>query len=703
MDHSDRTTKNSISASSISSSVSEGASNTQSNITIDPPNQLATASPTESSTITNTAVFSNNGNNQRQYPTGYSDKHLHQFDRNLTIEKATFEPSHQSHVPSPPQQQQQQAPRTVPSPQKKPHLNTVTNAETIDTRESTPVDTSITAVASITHPPSTRSSPAPSTVQQLPAQPYIQRGQYDTFMTSSPTKIPEKGLATTTTRHGAIPRSPPRTTLASNKMKPPMKTEVEKQQNKKKNRKLPVVNGTATPSEVFHRNLVDAVSNVEGKIFHTPLLDGRIDCFLFCIDSDEHEHYVYPYSHHDPSTITTSSYKNRSQQKKRNYSPIPPSYKRVNSPLISSAPGSSLSLHHQQQQQQQQQQQYRSSPSYSQHNSSSSLLRYSTENQGQTYKRQQLPPQDHNYYRYGNKHQQSPLPPSSPMADEERGPWIKRDYHRPKLRSHVMDHNALPQPWAHEVSSSDDDDVDEADDDYNYHRSPDDERIYLLRHAQRQRPRSGVSCAKVLRNTCISIFMFVVMMMIFTVYRAEPLTDVSASMEHILASDKELIFDLMVKANNWNWWTARIKEADLSVFAFSQMVPFNTTFGVDPAEYLGSFQHFDQPLSFTSSAILGRHQQANASTQIRIKSPGADANGNQRWSRMIRYPFGLVIRGVLNYRPFPLFSLSPRQSISLCIVTHIDPNSSPSPSISDSYDDSDHGYCSHYPSVLPIL
>ncbi|ORZ18463.1 hypothetical protein BCR42DRAFT_410874 [Absidia repens] len=691
MDHSDRTTKTSISASSISSSASNGTSSTQSNITTDPSNQLATASQNEPSTITNTAPSSNNANNQRQYPTVHSDKHLRefplqQFDRNLTIEKATFEPPHQSHVPSPPQQQQQQAPRTVPSPQQKPHCNTVINAETFDNRESIPVDTSVTATASVTQSPSTSTSPAPSTVQQLPPQPYIQRGQYDTFMTSSPTKIPDKGLATTTKRHDAIPRSPPRTALASNKTKPSMKAEVEKQSNKKKNRKLPVVNGTATPSEVFHRNLVDAVSNVE--------------------DSDEHEQYVYPYSHHDPSTITSFN-KNRSQQKKRNYSPTPLSYKRVNSPLVLSAPGSSLSLNQQQQHQQQQhqQQQYRSSPSYSQHNSSSSLLRYSTENQGQTYKRQQLLPQDHNYYRYGNKYQQLPLPQSSPLADEERGPWIKRDYHRPKLRSHVMDHNALPQPWAHEVSSSDDDDVDEADDDYNYHHSPEGERIYLLRHGQRQRPRSGVSCAKVLRNTCISIFMFIVMMMVFTVYRAEPLTDVSASMEHILASDKELIFDLMVRANNWNWWTARIKQADLSVFAFSKMVPFNTTFGVDPAEYLGSFQHFDQPLSFTSSAILGRHQQANASTQIRIKSPGADASGNQRWSRMIRYPFGLVTRGVLNYRPFPLFSLSSRQSISLCIVAHIDPNSSPSPSpsISVSYDDSDHGYCSHYPSVLPIL
>lgn len=31
-----------------------------------------------------------------------------------------------------------------------------------------------------------------------------------------------------------------------------------------KKQSKPVMNGTASPAEVFHRNLVDAVSNVEG-------------------------------------------------------------------------------------------------------------------------------------------------------------------------------------------------------------------------------------------------------------------------------------------------------------------------------------------------------------------------------------------------------------------------------------------------------
>lgn len=41
----------------------------------------------------------------------------------------------------------------------------------------------------------------------------------------------------------------------------------------------------------------------------------------------------------------------------------------------------------------------------------------------------------------------------------------------------------------------------------------------------------------------------------------------------VLATDKELIFDLKVQAENWNWWTIHIADADISVFAFSQIVP----------------------------------------------------------------------------------------------------------------------------------
>lgn len=71
------------------------------------------------------------------------------------------------------------------------------------------------------------------------------------------------------------------------------------------------MSGTATPSEVFHRNLVDAVSNVEGFVVCVYMV--KLTFCLYCpvVDSDENEQYVYPYSgnntdstHHINSTDT---------------------------------------------------------------------------------------------------------------------------------------------------------------------------------------------------------------------------------------------------------------------------------------------------------------------------------------------------------------------------------------------------------------
>jgi hypothetical protein len=50
---------------------------------------------------------------------------------------------------------------------------------------------------------------------------------------------------------------------------------------------------------------------------------------------------------------------------------------------------------------------------------------------------------------------------------------------------------------------------------------------------------------------------------------------------------------------------------------------------VDPAEYLGGLYRFDEPLSFPSSFYS--HDKVTAISQIRIKSPGADKSGNERW------------------------------------------------------------------------
>jgi hypothetical protein len=123
------------------------------------------------------------------------------------------------------------------------------------------------------------------------------------------------------------------------------------------------------------------------------------------------------------------------------------------------------------------------------------------------------------------------------------------------------------------------------------------------------------------------------------IHKAEPLIELTVDIGRVLATDKELIFDLKVQAENWNWWTIHVADADISVFAFSQIVPSiiitnnaaNVTHvkGVDPAEYLGGLVHFDEPLSIQSS--LFNKGPTEAISQIRIKSPGADTSGNERW------------------------------------------------------------------------
>lgn len=133
--------------------------------------------------------------------------------------------------------------------------------------------------------------------------------------------------------------------------------------------------------------------------------------------------------------------------------------------------------------------------------------------------------------------------------------------------------------------------------------------------------------------------MTMIVLLMIVIHKAEPLVELTVDIGRVLATDKELIFDLKVQAKNRNWWTIHVADADISIFAFSQIVPsvimtnnpadVPHVEGVDPAEYLGSLVHFDEPLSIQSS--LFNEAPTEAISQIRIKSPGADTSGNERW------------------------------------------------------------------------
>ncbi|CAO3651462.1 unnamed protein product [Cunninghamella blakesleeana] len=681
-----------------------------------------------------------------KYSHSLRDFPLHHFDCNLTVEKATFEspPMHQPNSATS-SNSQKQSPIT-PSPTqlsidnhyKNNHHHHYHNTENNNNHNNMDHDNklqdSIIASNSTTQLSVASSSSTP--IQDVFSNisfPIATNNNINNNNNNSnnndhnhlnnhiPIKIPDK----ISKRQDTLSHSPP-ISYSSTKNKATNKNDVSylfvyylfiQQQ------KLPPVNGTATPSEVFHRNLVDAVSNVE--------------------DSDEYEQYVYPYSHHEQmisSTVTQDV--NTKNKKQRQRFPILPSFRRSTAPSTSSL---SLKQHHQESKGllNDIMHQQRSISLYLPINSNYDKKK-SQQNQ---YYHQHYDKNNNNYNNGGNNdldvyHHHH--------HHHHHNDWVKRG--RPKLRNHIMDHPrsstssyhhdlyTTAQPWRHEGGGSSSDDG--FDDDRRYN-----ERFYFPRRHPKytQFPIDddddddgdhlsfNIVCWRLLRNIMVGLIILLCLFFIVG-FRAVPLKNVSTTMGNVLASDKELIFDLMLKANNWNWWTIRIQQADLSIFAFSQLVPLQEQqlnengFSVDeknktiliknnskkdnnkkdtimtPAELLGNCQYFDQPLALTSSGFLNGENEkdrlVNASTQIRIKSPGLDISGNQRWSRMIRYPYGLVNRGVIKYHPFPLFSFSSLQSISLCIVLHIDPISKTvfyNHLINEN--DDDHGYCSHYSTI----
>ncbi|KAL9541578.1 hypothetical protein MBANPS3_009045 [Mucor bainieri] len=181
---------------------------------------------------------------------------------------------------------------------------------------------------------------------------------------------------------------------------------------------------------------------------------------------------------------------------------------------------------------------------------------------------------------------------------------------------------------------------------------------------------------------------------------ASPLTDVEVvGISNVLGTQKELIFNLQVRARNSNWWTIRMTNTAFSVFASSHYVPTTfmsldnnthhndtvsasyigsniTSFGADPAEFLGTIYHLEDPLIYQSGGLFNPVL-STATSQIQIRNPGStkdDNSGNERWSLLIRYPYELTVRGVLKYQVLPyLPTLTQLHSVRVCKMSRIDP------------------------------
>ncbi|KAH8548296.1 hypothetical protein BGW37DRAFT_507410 [Umbelopsis sp. PMI_123] len=244
--------------------------------------------------------------------------------------------------------------------------------------------------------------------------------------------------------------------------------------------------------------------------------------------------------------------------------------------------------------------------------------------------------------------------------------------HRPALRSSVSD---LPYHFGRQRNFGQSE----------WYPSDEESAPLIGTSYSRKRKQADNSTRKMLLSI-VSLCLMTVVISGLLIAVASPLDEIQvASIGNVLSTQKELIFDLNVRANNHNWWPVKMVHADISIFASSHYVPLglqqtNATEIInaqvaDPAEFLGSIYHFDEPLVFQPAGLF-EPKTTTTTSQVQIKQPGSsedDNSGNERWSRLIRYPYELTVRGVLKYRVFPYFSITRVHSARVCNVASVDP------------------------------
>ncbi|KAL1310759.1 hypothetical protein AAFC00_001011 [Neodothiora populina] len=191
--------------------------------------------------------------------------------------------------------------------------------------------------------------------------------------------------------------------------------------------------------------------------------------------------------------------------------------------------------------------------------------------------------------------------------------------------------------------------------------------------------------------------------------------------ENVLASEQEIMLDLLVGAVNPNVLGVTVADMDINIFAKSKYVsPIggghvwhhqdksgsrkNSRMrvrnsdhqdpdghwhpghgpdkdhdgqdeGNDPMEgdsqtmLLGRIFQFDTPLIFDGSPIK-RHTHL-ALGEVRLQHPGnsTEMGGSERWERVLQYPFELILRGVLKYQ-LPVSSKTQSAAIGASVYVH---------------------------------
>jgi hypothetical protein len=201
-----------------------------------------------------------------------------------------------------------------------------------------------------------------------------------------------------------------------------------------------------------------------------------------------------------------------------------------------------------------------------------------------------------------------------------------------------------------------------------------------------------------------------------------PLANVSIiEIQAVLASEQEIMFDLVVGAMNPNLLPISVGDMDINVFAKSKYVgsekwwrehgdepmppfesrrrrknrigtgypgeveeedwrgsesdPWNPMPQPDEPEsnrqtmLLGRVDHFDNPLTFDGS-FWKKHEHISTGS-LRLSKPGnhTELGGSERWERVLLHPFELIVRGTLKYK-IPLGGHSFAANVGNSVLVH---------------------------------
>lgn len=179
---------------------------------------------------------------------------------------------------------------------------------------------------------------------------------------------------------------------------------------------------------------------------------------------------------------------------------------------------------------------------------------------------------------------------------------------------------------------------------------------------------------------------------------SKPLYDVKVlSIENVLASEQEIMLDLLMGAINPSVLAISVLDLDVNLFAKSRhtATPYairarknlrstslhyldNVDEGTDPIDdpagdpqtmLLGRILQFDSALIFDASPLL--HRPSNSTGELRLAKPGnaTGHGGIDRWKHILQFPFELIVRGIVKYQ-LPLASHTTSASIGASVVVH---------------------------------